>query len=92
MGDLRATAEELRKIIEQFIDAGEVKTAKGFLERWLSVAVAARLQENGIQCSLDDALHTAGLEEDETILARFPAALFGVYGSALSGQNTVRRT
>ena len=69
MGDLRATAEELRKIIEQFIDAGEVKTAKGFLERWLSVAVAARLQENGIQCSLDDALHTAGLEEDETILA-----------------------
>ncbi|MDO4825405.1 MAG: hypothetical protein Q4A80_04870, partial [Bacillota bacterium] len=51
------------------MDAGEVKTAKGFLERWLSVAVAARLQENGIQCSLDDALHTAGLEEDETILA-----------------------
>ena len=37
MGDLRATAEELRKIIEQFIDSGEVKTAKGFLERWLSV-------------------------------------------------------
>lgn len=68
MGDLRATAEELRTIIEQFIAAGELKTAKGFLERWLSVAVAARFQENGIRCSLDDALHTAGLDEDETIL------------------------
>ena len=88
MGDLRATAEELRKIIEQFIDAGEVKTAKGFLERWLSVAVAARLQENGIQCSLDDPC----LSHDANGDARFPAALFGVYGSALSGQNTVRRT